>query len=300
MKGYQIDTTLPLKEGVMATLASVIQQLDLPDAFQRNPHVAIHATRKTIKRIRALLKMIRDGAGYGVYLRENRFYRNISRHLSQSRDLYVLLETLHSVTSKKKEPVSAADELKNRITLALEKEMEALSAPGGAFEMIPAALDDAVKRLDATLQLSDDFNSLDKGMRRTYRKGRRLFSVVKADPHMGHTHEFRKSSRTLQFQMELIVPLYPSLLRGYAASIDNLTEKLGRIRDLQRLQLFAKETGIEASPGAPDENFLKTIQAQSHKAFQGIYRLAPLIYAEKPGRFVGRIHQYWKTHQQQH
>ena len=281
----------------MATLASVIQQLDLPDAFMKEPHEAIHSTRKTMKRIRALLRMVREGAGYSLYLRENRFYRDISRHLSRARDLYVLQETLHSVTSKKKQLMSAAEELKSRITLAMEEEMEALSAPGGAFQIIPPALDAAVKRLDATLQLSDDFSAIERGMRRTYRKGRRLFSALKKDPHMAHTHEFRKSCRYLQFQMELIVPLYPALLRGYAASIDKLTEKLGKIRDLQRLQLYVRETGVEASPDVIDGTFMKAVQTLSRKTHQEIYRLPPLIYAEKPVRFTDRIHCYWQAHQ---
>ena len=44
-------------------------------------HKAIHETRRTIKRIRAILRLIRDETGYNIYYRENRFYRNISRKM---------------------------------------------------------------------------------------------------------------------------------------------------------------------------------------------------------------------------
>ncbi|MGW8315706.1 MAG: CHAD domain-containing protein, partial [Bacteroidales bacterium] len=151
MKGYQIDITLPLEENVKAVLASLVQQLGLPDAFRQDASAAIHGTRKTIKRIRALLKMIRDGTGFSFYLRENRFFRDISRQISQARDYYVLLETLQFVASKtRKHSAEATVELRETITSALNEEMKSLSAPGGAFETVPAALEEALSRMNET------------------------------------------------------------------------------------------------------------------------------------------------------
>ncbi|MGW8314430.1 MAG: hypothetical protein ACWGNV_02430 [Bacteroidales bacterium] len=115
---------------------------------------------------------------------------------------------------------------------------------------------------------------------------------------MRNTHEFRKCCRYLQFQMELMVPLYPALLNGYAASIDTITEKLGHIRDLQRLQLLLQEKGRAGARGVSEDPLRKTIENQSRRAYHHVFALAPLIYAEKPLPFAERFHRYWnaRTH----
>lgn len=296
LTGYQINNKLPLEEDVKAILASAVGQLNLPEAFRDDPHGAVHDTRKTIKRIRALLKMIRDGTGYSFYFRENRFFRDLSRSISRARDLYVLQETLELVVTQagvQNDTATAA--LDRLIRDHLEREMEVLSGPGGVFETIPAELDEALKRLDATLRLESTFASIRKGLRRTYRKGRRLLGPLQKSPGMSNTHEFRKSSRYLQFQMELLVPLYPGMLAGYAASIDSMTEKLGHIRDLQRLQLFLQQSERKTASGASGDLLRRSIQSLAEGGYREVFALAPLIYAEKPKHYTSRIRRYWKA-----
>ena len=296
MKGYQINTSLPLEENIRGIQASVIEQLGLPDAFRKDPYAAIHETRKTIKRIRALLKMVRDGTGYGFYLRENRYFRDLSRGISLARDYDVLLDTLNFVASKtRKHAESRAEELKASIREARDRELETLSAPGGCFEKIPDAFDRALKRMDSFLQHSGPIVSVKRGLRRTYRKGRRLLDPVRKTSDMHHTHEFRKSCRYLQFQMELLVPLYPALLKGYAGSIDSLTTKLGNIHDLQKLNVYLFEQGYSTSVTEPDSPLIHTIQKQTRRSYSDVFALAPLVYAEKPGRFADRMQHYWNT-----
>jgi len=296
LTGYQINTTLPLKEDVKAILASAVTQLNLPEAFRDDPHEAIHNTRKTIKRIRALLKMIREGTGYSFYFRENRFFRDLSRSISRARDIYVLQETLELVVPEPGLPAHQAATLLSRLIRDhLDEEMEVLSRPGGALETIPAELVDALNRMDATLQLDNSFTSITEGLRRTYRKGRRLLGPLQRSPGMLNTHEFRKSSRYLQFQMELLVPLYPGMMTGYAASIDAMTEKLGHIRDLQRLQLLLLESGNEPASDASKEAMNRSIHSMTGEAYREVFALAPLIYAEKPKHYTTRIQRYWKA-----
>ena len=55
---------------------------------------SIHETRKCLKRIRALLRLVRPGIDDDDFRRENARYRDIARMLSPERDADILPETL--------------------------------------------------------------------------------------------------------------------------------------------------------------------------------------------------------------
>ena len=55
---------------------------------------AVHATRKHIKKARALLRLVRDELGKEVFKEENRRLRDVARSFSSSRDACVRLQVL--------------------------------------------------------------------------------------------------------------------------------------------------------------------------------------------------------------
>src|SRR5262245_16843053 len=61
--------------------------------------VAVHETRKSLKRLRALLQLIRPALGEEAYRAENAHLREIARLLSGARDRHVLFETIAKLES---------------------------------------------------------------------------------------------------------------------------------------------------------------------------------------------------------
>src|SRR5215213_4499072 len=59
---------------------------------------AVHETRKSLKRLRATVRLARDELGDEVYRRENGAFREAGRRLAGARDSRVLLETLDALT----------------------------------------------------------------------------------------------------------------------------------------------------------------------------------------------------------
>lgn len=73
---YQLESTEKLSTGlkriVREQIDDAIHQLtDLPDGQAE----AVHDVRKRFKKIRAVLRLVRDEIGSDVYKRENVFYR---------------------------------------------------------------------------------------------------------------------------------------------------------------------------------------------------------------------------------
>ena len=63
---------------------------------------AVHEARKDMKKLRALLRLVRDELGDDVYRRENVSFRDAGRRLAGARDSQVLLETLAAVSDRER------------------------------------------------------------------------------------------------------------------------------------------------------------------------------------------------------
>src|SRR3990170_5834331 len=61
---------------------------------------AVHETRKSLKRLRATVRLARDELGDEVYRRENSAFREAGRRLAGARDSRVLLETLDALSDR--------------------------------------------------------------------------------------------------------------------------------------------------------------------------------------------------------
>ena len=61
------------------------------------PAKSIHSTRKDLKKLRALLRLVRGELGEDLYRSENERYREVGQSLSATRDAQVKAETLRSL-----------------------------------------------------------------------------------------------------------------------------------------------------------------------------------------------------------
>src|SRR6056297_2955541 len=63
-------------------------------SYKKDPDKSVHEIRKSFKRLRAVLRLIRDAIGYSSYHRENIFCRDEAKLISRMRDLTVFHEDL--------------------------------------------------------------------------------------------------------------------------------------------------------------------------------------------------------------
>ena len=75
---------LSLEQLDFAIVALTTQRID----------IGIHEARKAFRRVRALLRLVRDEIGYPVYRAENVALRDLGRLIGGSRDATVMVETV--------------------------------------------------------------------------------------------------------------------------------------------------------------------------------------------------------------
>jgi CHAD domain-containing protein len=159
----------------------------------------VHETRKSLKRLRATVRLARDEA----YRRENVAFRDAGRRLGGARDSQVLLETLDALTDRYRDAAPA------RALCALQADAGGPARRGSAPRSrgrrdrrgAGRAAPGAGWRLAARAGRPD---ALAAGFQRIYRRGRRAYRTASQEPSSENLHELRKRAQHLWYAAQIV------------------------------------------------------------------------------------------------
>jgi CHAD domain-containing protein len=252
---------------------------------------AIHDTRKDMKKLRSLLRLVRDGLGERRYRAENGRYRDAARQLSGPRDAEVDLATLAGLRERYPDEAPPAETLQR----ALEREHERLAADGAALDERIERAADAIAaggiEIDDWPLDGDGFELVRVGLERAYRRGRRGLRAAHADPTDEAVHEWRKRAKDLWYHLRLLHDAWPTALEAAADEAHELSDLLGDHHDLAVLATDARRL----APDDPDAEGIATLAKRRQAELLDIaLPLGDRLYAEKPGQFTRRLESYWR------
>jgi len=274
---------------------TMLSSLENPE----DEHEAIHTVRKTIKKMRALLRLIRKEIGEGHYKEENIDYRDIGRKLSGLRDATALIETVDKLLEIA--TASDYDNLQDEISdfrkkLVAERKalFEEIGDQTELREEILKELRTLKDRLHQWPLKNEAFKSWAAGLKKTYKKGKKQCEQANGskDPH--DYHEWRKRVKYLWNQLKFLEELWPSMLDAYTDSLSDLSTLLGDEHDLAVFKEKVYSADFEGQPSSEMRHFIDE-QVRDLRA-QAI-ELGQLIYAEKGKAFFSRNAAYWAVRQ---
>lgn len=218
-----------------------------------DPISAVHETRKSLKRLRALLHLVRPALGDEAYRAENARLREVGHMLSNARDRHVLLETITKLESM---PTTGRKSFAHAVREALD------GTNGGHSKTVEAAalkhaqglLGEASRRF-ARLRLDGKgFDVVGGGLEASYRRGRRAFRHAYVERTDEAFHEWRKDTQRHWRHMMLLLRAWNECLTARAAAARQLSQVLGDDHDLALLIAFlhsdrASGIGDEAASG---------------------------------------------------
>ncbi|MBS1880278.1 MAG: CHAD domain-containing protein [Actinobacteria bacterium] len=254
---------------------------------------AIHGARKDLKKLRAVLRLLRERLGEKSYRAQNRRYRDAGRLLSDVRDAEVKIETLDELERRCGEEFpAAATELWRR---ELERERYAASADvGGAVAeqaAQAAALIDAGRDEIAAWDLEpDSWGLVEAGVLQAYGDGRAALRGVCRHPDTESVHEWRKRSKDLWYQLRLLCELWPAVLGATAGQAHDLADLLGEHHDLTVLG-----ADLEGRDLAEPELIRELIERRQAELLVAAVEIGERLYAEKPKAFGRRLAAYWRA-----
>jgi CHAD domain-containing protein len=271
--------------------------------------IAVHEARKSMKRLRAVLRLIRDELGDERYRRENELLRNTARLIGPVRDSTVLTETVSTIRSRFAPHLrrSAFETLETSLMrrhlearaalmedpVALRHVVYALRSARARYRVWPAETDP--RETWRARPAAHSFHTMRGGLLRTYRRGRREMRIAEREPTAHNFHWWRKRVKYLRHQMELLRPMFPEVLDGYIVALDQLGDLLGEEHDLAELvALVAEEPELCADAA---EVTLITALAQHRRSELQAEALVigSKVYAESPKAFANRLEAYWST-----
>lgn len=288
--GYSLEHDEPVLAGIRRVC---LEQVDAaisaigPD-FTDDPHVAIHEVRKSCKKIRGAVRLVRPVIHSKRYGRVNELARDAARELGAFRDARALtatFERLRGVVEFDADQMAAA----HATLLADQAEAEAAisddhAAIARARELL-AELRDAVDGLAAK---DSEWDAIAPGLVKTYERGRRAMATSIEHPTGESFHEWRKRAKYTRYHLGLVAPSAPDLLDPLEVAFHHLTDALGDAHDLFVLE--HRLDGVDDADGAR----LLVAGARADLERRAIH-LGRRLYAESGAQFEQRLGTYWSA-----
>jgi CHAD domain-containing protein len=291
-----------LDDGVRRVVGEQVDRAvaELRGETERSRDEEVHEARKRCKRLRAVIRLVRDRIGHDVYRRENVAIRDAARRLSDVRDAQVLIETLDDVGARADGQLDPA---------AVARLRAALQAEHGRLRERTVLRGDAAEEAAAELAVVGDrsrgwdldgltFDDLRPGLERVYGRGRRRMREAYGDPTPERFHEWRKRVKYLWHDVELLTPAWPGLLDALAHEIHDLSDLLGDEHDRTVLgEVLANRSDLLTGP---DAAALRAVLDDQRAALRvAAEPLGARVYAETPQRFSERLARYWDAARRQ-
>ena len=250
--------------------------------------VAVHEMRKSMKRCRALLRMVRPAIGGKIFHTENARFRSAAHHLGGARDQHVILETLAKL--------EAADDGANApIFVKARKAIADRGDNGVTTEAIAEALKLLAEGREALQAIEfageTGFAVVREGLEETYRRGRKAFRDAYDHPTDEHVHEWRKTVQQHWRQMAALEVSWPDTMKARAGMARQLSQLLGDDHDLAVLIAFASGN-LETKTA---RGLIASARAAQARIWVEAQPLGSQLYYEKPKALGARLAHYWNA-----
>lgn len=252
----------------------------------------IHSSRKSMKKIRALLALIKFELGREEFRRINIFYRDIGRKLSGVRDLAVMMNFLVNLKKDAGIPNGKID----RILFELDEEYHQTKINRKLEDNIITGIKNdllsALKEIDEWQFSSTGFDVIKPGLQRVYSEGLGCMHTAIENPLPENYHKWRKHGKYLWYSVKLLQKSWKNVLTEYSNSLEDLTESLGEAQDISQIRKYLTKKNIE---DGNDNNYLLAILAEKREAlYQKAIPLGKKIFSENPESFTARMESYYK------
>jgi len=316
-----------MRRMALGQLDLAIETLDTEHA-ERSPGTAVHETRKALKRLRALVRVLRPELGEEIYAREDRALRQIADGLSGARDADVLLATLDALVERDRGRLSGrGGVLRLRAHLLSERERARRATMGDPVRRAQAVAElRACRASVATWQLSEreGIALVEPGLAHLYRQGRsrwRSLGRGRKD-HTRAMHRWRKRVKDLRYAAQMLqrdpggeeAPPEPSRrrrrrarrrraqarrdaawLRRLERRADALGELLGEEHDLAVLDEYVRTHDGRGRRGGPRvgkrsrRKLARSIAERRRVLRRAALRDGERLYRRSPTKFIRRV-----------
>lgn len=298
---YHLKSGEPVAAGIkrMAKeeLQSAADQLSGKAGATRDE--AIHEARKSIKKVRGVLRLMRRELG-ASYQEESAQLRVIGRTLSEFRDAGAIIETFDSLKQK------FGDELGRRSLASIrhglirrKEEAEEEANLDQVLRQMAASLRAAGKRVKMWPLKNAGFKAMAPGLEQTYRRGQQALASAQKHPSPPSYHQWRKRVKDHWYHVRLLENIWTDVMLAYEKSLKDVETWLGEDHNLAVLR-----EKIDAEPrfygNKKDIAFVLDRIGKFQKELRdNAVSLGERAYEDKPRQFTLHMKHLWEAWQEQ-
>jgi len=221
-------------------LESALELLSQPS--ERPLDYRVHEVRKTLKRLRALLTLIRGSAPHAAVEHLRQLLRSAAHSLAELRSSAALAQAFRALLAKR--PGVLDEPVREAIDAALT---QARADEAGADAALSATVESLTRARDAARVLlvsGKGWAAIERGFRGTYARARRELRHARRTKSVEELHEFRTHEKRHLYHLSLLEKVWPKLVRAECKELDELGELLGDHHDLSLLLPELERRGL--------------------------------------------------------
>lgn len=295
-RAYALKEDEPFDDGLRRIAAgraeNALERLRGIAAGQITAAEAVHGARKDMKKLRTLLRLLREELPKKVYRQEAERYREAARKLSGSRDAEVKLATLDALAERADLPAEATGTWRR----ILDSDREAATGTVRGQEAMAEAtalIEAGREGIERWRLEKDPWKAVGNSFTRLYRRGREGMRAAEADSGDDESfHEWRKRAKDLRYGLELLSGAWNGPLEATAAEADRLSELLGDHHDLAVLREDLRQRRL----GEEETRRLEAaIEERQGELAAAAFDLGHRLYAERSKDLGRRLGRYWRA-----
>ncbi|MEI8235346.1 MAG: CHAD domain-containing protein [Verrucomicrobiota bacterium] len=249
-----------------------------------DPHEAVHEARKALKKLRALLRLAAPEWSRARLRAENQPFREAARLLAPLRDAQVRLQSFDTLIREAE--LTPAEFAAARA--ALEDASQRLARGAGRRKRQAAALLHTARTRLRHWRLGGlDEESLEREIRRSYRKARKALALYQQTPSPATLHAWRKRMKTLGYHLRIVRGFLSARAKKAITALDAMGEAAGNVHDLAVLReaLAGVKAGVQTAllVGEIERLIPGSTRALLTRG-AAFYRKGPQAFARRLGR----------------
>lgn len=260
----------------------ILDQIELISRTPAEAETAVHDVRVACKKVRAYLRLMREGLGEARFDLENRTFRDLARLFRAFRDRETEPKTLASL-----QPANTAAAAVVRSQLAAHPTGDV----SDAFTAARKIAEEARGRYEDRALEPDDF-SFKGAYRKSYGRMRTAFERARRHPGTARLHEWRKQVKAFGYQLKLLKKAWPAQVEVWGEELDDLGERLGDDHDLA---VLAATLSADRAAEPTVRPVLQTLMQKRGDLQQSALDIAGTLLAEKPRSFAAGVGRHWKS-----
>ena len=297
---YRLEAQESISQGIkriaIEQIEKAIDELSVTDELGIDE--AVHQARKRLKKVRAVIRLVRDRLGKETYQQENTRFRDLGRTLANLRDSRVQIETLDNLTEHFADTVEAEafTDIRRELRVDYRREYQSILEQNIAVSL-KKKLKDTIADIDNWVIEADDWSAVDSSLKRVYKRGYKALDKAISQPTLENLHDWRKRVKYLRYQLRILRPIWYEVIGEWIEQTHDLSDYLGEDHDLALLKKLVSTQPERFDRENTKDTLIALIDRRQEELQSAAILLGKKIYTEKPKKFVNRLGNYWQVWQ---